>query len=47
MFTDTKEIKCPNCGSKAVKIPTFANFVINGFNAKNGYSLKGKNDRNK
>lgn len=37
MFSDLKEIDCPNCGSKAVKIPTFANFVINGASYKNAY----------
>lgn len=38
MFGDTKEIGCPNCGSTAHRIPTFANFVVNGFSEKNGYS---------
>ena len=46
MFTDPKEIDCPNCGSKAVKIPTFANFVIHGFNNSNDY-MGEKHEKNK
>ena len=33
-----KQIKCINCGSTANKMPSWANFVVNGFNEKNGYS---------
>lgn len=45
MFKDIKEIECSNCGSTAVRIPTFANFVIHGFNESNDYmgeKYKGK-----
>jgi len=35
---EAETITCPNCGSTAHKLPSFANFVIKGYNAKNGYS---------
>lgn len=40
VFTDLKTIKCPNCGSTAHKLPSFANFIIHGYKEKNGYSKK-------
>ena len=47
MFTNVETIKCPNCGSKANKLPSFANFIVYGYNEKNGYSKKEdkKNDK--
>lgn len=46
VFVDIETIKCPNCGSTAYKLPSFANFVVNGYNEKNGYSKKEKrNDK--
>ena len=42
MFSDVKQIECPNCGSTAYRAPSFANFVVNGYNEKNGYSNRGK-----
>jgi len=32
------KIRCRRCGGKVEKIMTPANFIIKGFNAKNGYS---------
>lgn len=35
---DHTGVNCPKCGGKAKKIITYANFVIEGFSAENGYS---------
>lgn len=47
MFKDIKEMKCPNCNSTAIRIPTFANFVINGYSSRNNYMGDAKYDKNK
>ena len=39
-FSYEESIKCPNCGSTANKLPSWANFVIRGYSYKNGYSKK-------
>lgn len=35
-----KEIICPDCGGKAIKILSAPYFKIHGFSAQNGYSKK-------
>ena len=42
-FDKRMDVKCPHCGSYAiVKPPTGTSFVVNGFNAANGYGGQAK-----
>lgn len=43
VFCERKDsIVCPECGSMAHRVISLPNFVINGFNEKNGYGLREK-----
>jgi len=43
---DWGSLPCEKCGAQAVKVISLSTFVVNGYNAKNGYSKEQKNDSN-
>ena len=34
------KVDCPKCGLSTKRIPSVSNFIVNGYNEKNGYSKK-------
>lgn len=38
VFGNVNDFPCPNCYNRARKIPSFANFIVTGYNSKNNYS---------